>query len=289
MLLEKSSRSQFVHFFSNPLVGMLGSIASIVGVGLAVLFYVESKEVRHLIYYAHPAKATLVHSGLASGLEVTFNKKPITTDVTAVQVAIWNDGELPIKKDNVLESVTLSTKPPVPILEASIRTISRRLIKLQLDQAQREEGRVRILWQILEHNDGGVIQLIHEGGSDIDIVAEGSIEGQSEIDKLKFSGKIISAKEQYEDFRKDWILLVRATGAMGLLTIFVFGALLYRRKLEGYKIISEMLYAMIFCVLSFFLICLYSYIQLPPEGPPFEFSAQQHNESLQPTAYPPRS
>ena len=44
-------KSVILRFFSNPIVEIAGSIASILGIFLAIYFFVESKEYPELTYY----------------------------------------------------------------------------------------------------------------------------------------------------------------------------------------------------------------------------------------------
>ena len=93
----------FLRFFSNPAVGIAGSIASIIGLVLAIYFFDKSSRYRELIYLVHPANAVVVKSGQLSRLSVTLDEKTLNTDVTAAQVAFWNAGNEAIRKDNVLQ------------------------------------------------------------------------------------------------------------------------------------------------------------------------------------------
>jgi uncharacterized membrane protein YhfC len=50
-----------------------------------------------------------------------------------------------------------------------------------LNTEELQKGRAQITWSILEHNDGGVIQLIYAGSPALTINVDGVIEGQKEI------------------------------------------------------------------------------------------------------------
>lgn len=96
---EKKSKSEtpgtpILKYFSNhPLVGLIGAIASIIGVILAVIFYIQGRERRKLMFYEQPGKAIIAKAGHSSKIEIWIEGKQIKTDVTAAQVAFWNDGE----------------------------------------------------------------------------------------------------------------------------------------------------------------------------------------------------
>lgn len=197
------SKNSFTVFFSNPLVGIIGSLASIIGVLLAVYFYLEGKEYPQLTYYVHPVKAIVVRAGQASRLTASFDNKVIETDITATQIALWNQGKRAIKKDNVLKPIVIHTENNTPILEATIRKSSREVVQLAVNTDELQKGRVLISWNILEHNDGGIIQLTYAGNPNLNIQLDGVIEGQNQIEQLTFSEKIKSPDEQYTSLRKE--------------------------------------------------------------------------------------
>ena len=86
-------RGKIASFFGKPLVGILGSVASIVGLFLAVFFYLESRETPELTYCLHPVRTSVVRAGEASELSISHRDKEITGNVSAAQLAIWNTGK----------------------------------------------------------------------------------------------------------------------------------------------------------------------------------------------------
>ena len=122
-------------FFSNPWIGVAGTVASIFGLILAVYFYVEGKQSRHLMLNLNPSKAVVVKSGQASRLTVSYNGSPITSDITAAQIEMWNAGNTPIRKDNLLDPLTIVIDNAV-VLEASIRKVSRPVTQVALNTGE---------------------------------------------------------------------------------------------------------------------------------------------------------
>ena len=155
------------------------------------------KKMPELTYYVHPIKAVVLRRGEASTLRVFYRNQEINTDVTTTQVAIWNQGRMSIRTDNILSEVRLLTEPRVPILEATIRKQSRSIIGFVLDNSHFAEGIVPISWKILEQNDGAVIQLTYAGSPMTAIAVEGILENQPRIYEVKFSERIRSASEQF--------------------------------------------------------------------------------------------
>lgn len=162
----------------NPWVGFIGTICGIVGLPLSVILFFYSVKAPDLTYAVYPIKTTVLQSGLAAGLRVLHNNEEIKGDVTAVQIAIWNNGREAVVKENILTPMKIVTRPAVQILEATIRTQSRKEIEFSLDNRSLKEGVVPVSWRILEQSDGATVQLIYAGPVDTKIDLEGTIVGQ---------------------------------------------------------------------------------------------------------------
>lgn len=209
--MPKTQRSTFYRFFTSPLMGIAGSIASVIGVGLAFYFYYASVQRPELTYYFHPARATVVSAGQSTALSFTYNGKPIGRDVTTVQVALWNAGRSPIRHDDVLSRVTIQSESKTPILEAKLRKTSRPEIMFTLDAVKREEGIITFDWRALEHNDGASIQLIYLGSPSEKFTVSGSVIGQHGIAERRYGESLKTAQEQFQDrmggHKLDWVVL----------------------------------------------------------------------------------
>jgi hypothetical protein len=193
---SNKEKSRLIRFLSNPLFGFISAILAIISLILVIYFYSEEKSKRELKYYCHPVKATVVKAGHTASLEVFCENEKIKSDVTAVQVAIWNHGKKPIKKEDILEPIILYTEPNTLIIDVAIRKQTREVINLNIDRNFFKEGFIPVSWQILEHNDGGILQIIFAGSSDVEILAKGTIEGQRSIKRIKYAGKIKTPSEQ---------------------------------------------------------------------------------------------
>jgi hypothetical protein len=181
---EKNSKAKtpILKFFSNPLVGIIGTTASIIGVILAVIFYIQGRERRKLMFLENPGKAIIAKVGHSSKIEILIEGKQIKSDVTAAQVAFWNEGKKSIRPENILRPLIIKTTDKIPIVEAKIRKKSREIIGIDLDQSKKNEGEIKISWNILEKNDGAIIQITYLGSPEVTIIANAIIEGQGEIE-----------------------------------------------------------------------------------------------------------
>lgn len=181
LLEEKAKQGRWEKIYSHPLVSLAGTIGTVVFGLLSLYLYYESKIYPFLTYAINPTKTQLVRTGQTSSIGVTFNNKQVTNDITAVQIALWNNGKQPIRKDAILDPVTICTKTGAPILEATLRNVSRKVVGLTLEQADIQKGRLGLSWNILEKDDGGSIQIIYEGNTNVNLLVDGSIVGQNRI------------------------------------------------------------------------------------------------------------
>src|ERR1035438_10363989 len=103
----------------NPMIGLAGVVASVISVPLTIYYGVGSLRSRELLYGTYETKTTIVKSGQSSDLHVLYKGQDVKTNVTALQVMVWNNGKEPIRPGDVLNPpITLATSPVgVPILE----------------------------------------------------------------------------------------------------------------------------------------------------------------------------
>jgi len=226
-----STSGSLIRFFSNPVVGVAGAVASVIGVVLAVYFFVAAKEAPRLTYLVHPVRSLIVSAHQSSQLSVEFRGQRIGGDVAAAQVAFWNGGSRSIRPENVLRPFVIKVGGAVPILEARIRRKSRKVVDLELDTARLQHGEVGVTWNILERNDGGVVQLLFAGAVDAPITAEAVIEGQPTVRALGFTERIRSPAEQYVSARRgSRILGFLSLGMGGLLLVLAVVEFRMRRE-----------------------------------------------------------
>jgi hypothetical protein len=211
-----SGRSRAIRWFSNPWVGLLGSIFSVVGVGLAIYFYFVGQAVRRLVYSVNPVKTTVVKGGEASALRVLHNNQEISGDITAAQIAVWNQGALSIRPENILSPVRILLRPKAQILGAKISKATRDVIGASIDRSGLAEGVVGTSWKILEQNDGFVVQLIFAGATETTIALEGTVERQQGVTQLMPIDRVRSPAEQLA-YRRHVVRLL-------LITVAIMGA-----------------------------------------------------------------
>jgi hypothetical protein len=188
-------REQILQFLSNPivvLVGAIGAVASIIAIPLALYLYTRGNKRRALTCLVRPVRTQIVRAGAASRLSVVHDGREIKSDITAVHIAIWNQGRESIRQANMLRPLIIQTEDHAPILEASIHKATRDVIGLRLDESKCSQGCLGVSWDILEERDGGVVQIIYAGPPALHIIADAIPEGQRGIISFDFSHVIPS-------------------------------------------------------------------------------------------------
>jgi len=177
---EASKRESLLDWFArNPKMGLAGTVASILGLILAPILYYAADKHREIVYQTSASPTTIVRSGQSSGIRVFFGDSQVTSDVSSMQVAIWNTGRESIRSGNVLSKViTLKIDPTAKILDARVKRVTRDLVKFRCQIHSLEY--VSCSWDILEGGDGALLELIFLGNSSMLTVA-GDIEGRVPI------------------------------------------------------------------------------------------------------------
>ena len=256
---------------TNPWFGIIGWFATVLSLFLTIYFYYEGKEAPRLTYYVNPAKAVVVQTGQASRLTTSFDNKEIKTDITAAQIAIWNRGNKPIRREQLLKPVVIYTDNNTPILEATIRKASRDVIQLAIDTGELEKGHVTVSWNILEYNDGGIIQLIYAGNPSVKIHADGVVEGQSQIEEQPSESMRQEPVGTWQDMVR-WFSIGAAVAAFLILIQMIVWA--YRRRVKGFSLfdtLDKFDKAMAAIAFVIFLGGIFVFVVLKPHAPPFSF------------------
>jgi hypothetical protein len=198
--------------------------SAIIGIGgylLAFFFYQAGRATRKLTYLVDPIKTTVVKAGQTSRLEVSCDGEKIASDVTAVKIAIWNDGKKSIESSDILKPIILCSDPPVPILDATVKPSSRAL-GFSINRDLFAAGKLPISWQILEGGHGGAIQVIYAGPQEIRFKVKGIIKEQLEIGDATFHGRISGPEKSLSDAKMNKSAFI----AMGI--IFLIGGVFMR-------------------------------------------------------------
>jgi hypothetical protein len=201
-----------VSMFLYPIsIFAISVIASVIGTYIAILYFSDS---RRLLTRTNPARRIVSKANQVDKLRVNFDAIPINDDISIIEVAIWNQGNLAIKKSDLLQDVVISTADKAPILAASIPRVSRQITGLRLNTDGIGKGSVVLTWDILEKNDGAEVELTYVGDSEMTaVVVDGIIVGQGHIDRIESTS--YSALTIWKN-RVWWVLVLLLSGSASL-------------------------------------------------------------------------
>lgn len=188
----------------NPYFGWIGIFLGATGLLWSVIFYFWSIEESDLTYMINPIKTTIFTSEKMSSLKVYTQGKEIKKDITAIQISIWNQGKKSIKPADILKPIEIYSEPPVEIIEALTRNISREVTHFQIETNAISQGVIKPKWNILEKNDGASIQLIFAGPSHTKFKLRGIIEGRKEITNSGELPKLMSILRFFLPTNETW-------------------------------------------------------------------------------------
>lgn len=247
-------------------LGWGGLAIGVIGIAVGLFFGLTARRRRELVYSINPVYTRIVRSRQATDLKVSYRDEPLgDVDVTALQLAIWNAGNISIKPEHIRKEIVMTTKPQVRVLEASIRTGSPDTgFKLSDTIESRAVGRVPVSWEILERNDGVSIQLLYLGTPNVDIIIEGLIEGQGRPKLKATSSSFISPQAHRKALRNQIIW-----AASSFFVLLVTAVLKFAFKVQGPADIVSLLFIVSAFLLLISLLDLSS--KMRERFPPFGF------------------
>lgn len=167
---------------------LLGYIIGIVGIILAVVFYFKSKENRELISYIDYRPIAIINSEDIKNSPIRVfrdDSTEIKSDLYIQNIHIWSGGKLSIKKEHILEPITLNNYDnSVRILDVKIVQESREICDISLNPFNKLKNTIEINFDILEQNDGCTIQVLYEGNKTKEFEITGIVEGYGDVELL---------------------------------------------------------------------------------------------------------
>lgn len=160
----------------------LAIVSLVVGVVTSLYFYELSILAPLLTYTVNSSRFTINRTNFEKDFGITFKGKPLDADkVTAIQIAVWNDGSAPITTSSILEPIKFQTPDGDRIISATIKRVSRSLCEFEIinNAKQLEHGECGMTWKVLEPRDGAIIQLVYVGTRQPRMT--GAIMGQTQI------------------------------------------------------------------------------------------------------------
>lgn len=219
----------------NPLFTILAFIIAIVGIILAIVFYLKGKKARKPMYFIQSNNLVAGFSKRLGKLQLLYGDTSIE-NLTVSKIAFWNDGET-IEWGSIVEEDPLRVESlgNCDILDANVIKEINPINKFGVDLINRKEA--RILFTFLDKGQGGAIQVIHTGKGSSDIEVGGFIKGAGKPRPsyrtnllAKIGSKIFSTPKQKQQ-KESPIKQRRAFGLFSLLSaIFIIISLVGERN-----------------------------------------------------------
>ena len=221
------SNGYMMRFITHPITASLTFALTVFAAVVTIYSFTMDGSHRDLMYFVHPVKTAVVRTAHSSRISVQIDNEPVNQDVTAAQIAIWNNGKESIRHANLLGSSRLfiRTGPENPIIDARVLEVSRdEVVKLELDQSEIGAGELGVEWDILEYRDGAILQLTYFGDSQTLVTASATVEQQGGI------------RAQYQRRQKETLFV----GGFFIVLGLALGVLAYRDFSRKRKFVSSL-------------------------------------------------
>lgn len=165
-------------------IGVVGSISSIIGIGLAFYFYTQTIEKREPFFISDPVRTSLIEANRVKGAPFKIFRldgSEIKKDVSSATVYFWNQGKKTIWRNNVLDSLVVALPGNCEILEFKIVGQSREICEFELSRIDSQH--IKIDFKLAEELDGIMAQITYVGESSVPISINGSIEGVKQFNQ----------------------------------------------------------------------------------------------------------
>lgn len=167
------------------ILGLLGLFIGLLGIVLGFVLYLKSRRIKKHRYAIQSTNLVKNYVSRLDGVEITYHQKKIS-NLTVTKIAIWNDGNETIDRNDVASSdpVTIRIKKDYQILDASIIHSTDKTNGFKL--LAKENGLIQISFDYIDHFQGIIVQILHDGRSSHDLTIEGTIKGAGKIVENRF-------------------------------------------------------------------------------------------------------
>ena len=175
--------------FKKP-INIVNLILAILGIGIGIYFYFQSKEFRAISYQVDKT-ASIIYDITNTSSKVKLieaDSSPISQNVYYVRGKIWNSGNMPISISDVRQQLVLSLNSCKRILDFKIeKQYEDSTQKFQLTKVT--ENKLGISWHYFDPHNGFSFQLIYLGSENPEPALNGKILGVSNFKFIESNKK----------------------------------------------------------------------------------------------------
>jgi len=145
-----------------------------------IILYVKSRTIKQSVYTL--ISYTIINQNvckLLPNLQISYRNSKVKNLILCF-IAFWNNGNKTIDKNDIPDGDPLRINIPddVKILDKSIIISNNQANRFNINDVYNES--IKIDFDYLDPNEGGIIKLIHNGSTSKDIFIKGKIKGASE-------------------------------------------------------------------------------------------------------------
>jgi hypothetical protein len=187
----------------HPFVPIGGILLGIIGIVLAVIFYVKSRRVSKVRYDCTGRFLVEGLSGALDGIEVRY-KGSSQERITVSRFVFWNAGTETIRSADFTDDILrIECKQGITILDHRIVDANDETNKIETGTvASNEYGGIffEVHFDYLDSNDGAVIQIVHDGDDLTRFSLAGSLKGNCNIRKAESPANRVGKPFKYFPF-----------------------------------------------------------------------------------------
>jgi hypothetical protein len=161
---------------SSPFMTIATFVLAIFSIVLAVFFYIRSRRNKEPVYTKKSFNIIQDFSSKLTDLAIIYKNESVT-NLTITKIAFWNSGRETINMVDVAEAdpLRISITNNSKILSAEVIYSGNPANKFRISEIK--DNSVKLLFDYIDRNEGGIIQIIHTGKSSEDIDVKGIIKG----------------------------------------------------------------------------------------------------------------
>jgi hypothetical protein len=159
----------------------------VIGLILSIYFYRESIKERRPVFLVESVRTSIVSSDSTLSAPLVIRDlfgNEIKEDVTTLTFYFYNKGKESIRKEHVLEKLTLNLNCNCKVLSYKALKISRKITGINLAKDSINDAAIRLSFDILEENDGVSAQITYVGSRDAKLTINGIIEGVTQFETV---------------------------------------------------------------------------------------------------------
>lgn len=165
---------------SNPLINLISFLLAILGIILSVYYYLKSRKEKIPVFSKQSFQLIQKSITGLDKLEVKYNDQRVDK-LTLTKVAFWNSGRETIRKEDVVQRdpIKITTKEDLLIYDHKIISSNP---KNNFTLERINDQTINIYFDYMDHFQGIIINIYHNGQKSDDIQLEGTIIGARKLD-----------------------------------------------------------------------------------------------------------